>query len=145
MVSHEEIRMIQVLTEAIFPGAVEAKVYEFILRDMKSNPFWIDVYRNGLNRLNEGAEQAYHLNLLQLNRDQLAGLLVRYEKSAFFQLLRDHTLEGMFSDPIYGGNYKALGWRMLGYAGPTFHPPETIDEAKLPTVCYSLEGIEYEE
>lgn len=120
-------------------------MYEFILRDMRSNPFFVDIYHKGLHQLNEGAERVYHTRLLQLNGDQLTGLLTMYENSEFFQLLRDHTLEGMFSDPIYGGNYEALGWRMLGYAGPTFHPPETLNEAKLPKVYYSLEGIAYEE
>ncbi len=120
-------------------------MYEFILRDMKSNPFFVEIYHKGLHQLNEGAEHVYHTKLLQLNGDQLTDLLTMYENSEFFQLLRDHTLEGMFSDPIYGGNYEALGWRMLGYAGPTFHPPETLNEVKLPTVYYSLEGIAYEE
>jgi hypothetical protein len=51
----------------------------------------------------------------------------------------------MFSDPIYGGNYEAYGWRLLGYAGPTYHPPEPLTKVKPPTVYYSLEGIAYEE
>jgi hypothetical protein len=145
LVSNEEIRMIQMLTEDIFPGAVEARAYEFILRDMKSNPFLVELYRKGLQQLNEGAEHLYQKQLLQLNSNQLTGLLVRHEKSAFFKFLRNHTLEGIFSDPIYGGNYEAYGWRLLGYAGPKFHPPETIREAKHPMIYYSLEGIAYEE
>ncbi|MFC5467265.1 gluconate 2-dehydrogenase subunit 3 family protein [Cohnella suwonensis] len=145
MITNDEIRMIQILTEVIFPGAAKAKVHEFIWRDMKSNRCFIAVYRKGLNQLSEGAMHVHHKPLLELNGDQLADLLLSYEKSDFFQLLRDHTLEGMFSDPLYGGNYKAFGWRMLGYAGPTFHPPETLNEVELPTVYYSLEGIAYEE
>lgn len=145
MVSHEEIRMIQALTEAVFPDALEARVYKFILRDMRSNLFLVDLYRKGLNHLNAQAESVYYTNLLELDRDQLLSLLEMNEKSEFFQLVRNHTLEGMFSDPIYGGNYEAYGWRLLGYEGPVFHPPETLDEIKLPTVYYSLEGIAYEE
>jgi gluconate 2-dehydrogenase gamma chain len=26
-------------------------------------------------------------------------------------------MEGMFSDPIYGGNRNKAGWRMLGFPG----------------------------
>lgn len=145
MISAEEVRMIQVLTEAIFPGAVEARVYEFIIRDTKSNPVMVGWYQQALKQLNDGAEHLYRTNIVGLSSDQLDGLLARYESSPFFQFIKEQTLEGMFSDPIYGGNYKAFGWRLLGYEGATFHPPETIDVVRHPTVYYSLEGIAYEE
>ncbi|XEC93794.1 gluconate 2-dehydrogenase subunit 3 family protein [Paenibacillus tarimensis] len=144
MISSEEVHMIQLLTEAIFPGANEARVYEFILRDMRSNPWMAKTYRQTLGELNELSFQMYKTNIIQLDNEQLTRLLVRYETTPFFQFMREHTLEGMFSDPIYGGNYKAYGWRLIGFAGSTFHPPETLDEAQPPTVYYSLEGIAYE-
>lgn len=145
MLSNEENQMIRVLTEAIFPGAVEAKVYEFIYRDMISNRFLVEMYRNGLKRLNEEAWRLHCLKLVYLDQGQLTGLMAMNENSEFFKYVRDHTLEGMFSDPIYGGNYLALGWRLLGYAGPTYHPPETLNDVKLPSLYYSLEGIAYED
>jgi gluconate 2-dehydrogenase gamma chain len=37
---------------------------------------------------------------------------------AFFEMLRTHTLEGIFSDPVHGGNRNLSGWRLLGYPGP---------------------------
>ncbi|WP_248928243.1 gluconate 2-dehydrogenase subunit 3 family protein [Paenibacillus hamazuiensis] len=145
MISSEEIRMIRRLSEAIFPGAAEARVSDFIVRDMQSNPFWIDLYRAGLKDMNEKAIDLYGTQLVELAGEQLNGLLAACEQSAFFRTIREHTLEGMFSDPIYGGNYEACGWRLVGYAGPTYHPPETIGEAKPPVVYYSLEGIAYAE
>jgi hypothetical protein len=102
------------------------------------------LYSHGLRRLEEQAAALYCSTLRELDREQLTGLLHRNEETEFFRFVRDHTLEGMFSDPIYGGNYEAFGWRMLGYAGPVYHPPETLDEANHPTVYYSLEGIAYE-
>jgi len=36
---------------------------------------------------------------------------------AFFELLRAHTQEGLFADPLYGGNRAKLGWKVLGYPG----------------------------
>jgi gluconate 2-dehydrogenase gamma chain len=36
---------------------------------------------------------------------------------AFFDLLLDLTMEGMFADPIYGGNRDMAGWKMLGFPG----------------------------
>ena len=34
---------------------------------------------------------------------------------AFFKLLLMDTKQGMFSDPIYGGNKDMAGWKMLGF------------------------------
>ena len=36
---------------------------------------------------------------------------------AFFDTVHKHTLEGMFSDPIYGGNKDFAGWRLVGFPG----------------------------
>jgi gluconate 2-dehydrogenase gamma chain len=35
----------------------------------------------------------------------------------FFNLVRTHTLQGMLSDPYYGGNKNFLGWTWVGYPG----------------------------
>lgn len=39
------------------------------------------------------------------------------DSAAFFALLRDHTLQGTFCDPYYGGNAGYVGWDMIGYPG----------------------------
>ena len=36
---------------------------------------------------------------------------------AFFNTLRTHTMEGMFADPVYGGNKDFAGWRLVGFPG----------------------------
>jgi gluconate 2-dehydrogenase gamma chain len=35
----------------------------------------------------------------------------------FFEVLRNHVIEGMFADPLYGGNQELAGWKLLGYPG----------------------------
>ena len=35
----------------------------------------------------------------------------------FFNTVRAHTMEGMFADPIYGGNKDFAGWRLIGFPG----------------------------
>ena len=35
----------------------------------------------------------------------------------FFDVVWEHTVQGMFCDPAYGGNRNAIGWRMLGFPG----------------------------
>lgn len=42
------------------------------------------------------------------------------EAATFFAVVWQHTIEGMFSDPSYGGNRDAVGWRLLGYPGTQF-------------------------
>jgi len=40
------------------------------------------------------------------------GLLER-----LFAVVREHAIEGLFCDPVYGGNRNALGWRLVGFPG----------------------------
>jgi gluconate 2-dehydrogenase gamma chain len=35
----------------------------------------------------------------------------------FFSSLLQMTMEGFFSDPVYGGNYNMMSWRMIGFPG----------------------------
>jgi gluconate 2-dehydrogenase gamma chain len=32
-------------------------------------------------------------------------------------VIREHTIEGFFCDPIYGGNRDTAGWRLVGFPG----------------------------
>jgi gluconate 2-dehydrogenase gamma chain len=36
---------------------------------------------------------------------------------AFFDLVREHYLQGMFGDPVHGGNADLVGWDLLGLPG----------------------------
>ena len=36
---------------------------------------------------------------------------------SFFKTARNEIIEGMFSDPVYGGNKNFAGWRLIGYPG----------------------------
>jgi len=74
----------------------------------KDNPQ--EMYRAGIKDLGadfaglSGAEQDERLRAL--------------EKGLFFQMLRAHTVEGMFCDPMHGGNANLIGWQMIGFPGP---------------------------
>ena len=39
-------------------------------------------------------------------------------------------MEGMFADPIYGGNRDKAGWKMIGFPGVIAINPENIDEVQ---------------
>ena len=42
------------------------------------------------------------------------------DAKAFFTLLLQNTIEGYFSDPIYGGNRDMGPWRMIGFPGARY-------------------------
>jgi hypothetical protein len=35
----------------------------------------------------------------------------------FFELAREHCLQGMFGDPVHGGNEDFVGWDLVGFPG----------------------------
>ena len=58
------------------------------------------------------------------------------DSAAFFELVRRHTLEGMFGDPSYGGNANFAGWDLIGYPGPRMYVPpqmQTMDATISPS------------
>lgn len=50
----------------------------------------------------------------------VAGLEGSYVASLldFMNVVRIHTMEGLFADPVHGGNRDFAGWRAVGYPGP---------------------------
>ena len=51
-----------------------------------------------------------------------------FDARAFFQRLLTITMEGFFSDPIYGGNRGKASWRMLGFPGLPATYADKIEE-----------------
>jgi gluconate 2-dehydrogenase gamma chain len=45
----------------------------------------------------------------------------------FFGMLLQMTVEGFFSDPVYGGNRDMVAWRMIGFPGAYADYYESID------------------
>jgi gluconate 2-dehydrogenase gamma chain len=78
-----------------------------------------EVYREGLKNLKD-----FHL---LTPRDQDA-FLHQIETSYFFTLLKRNTIEGMFSDPIHGGNVGLIGWQLIGFPGPRMTNFDDIDK-----------------
>jgi gluconate 2-dehydrogenase gamma chain len=56
------------------------------------------------------------------------------DSAAFFELVRRHTVEGMFGDPSYGGNANFAGWDLIGYPGPRMYASPEMQkmDAKIP-------------
>lgn len=86
------------------------------------------VFRTGLTRLDEAsARQHGGKGFAQLSAPQQDALLTSLQKgeidmgdlpgAVFFQMMLDGTMEGFFSDPMYGGNRDMAGWKLLGFPG----------------------------
>ena len=77
------------------------------------------IYRQGLQGLH-----GFHL-LSPAAQDQA---LRKIESTLFFSLLRQNTIEGMFCDPIHGGNAGMVGWQLVGFPGPRMSNLEEIEK-----------------
>lgn len=64
------------------------------------------------DKLNAQDQDAY-LKTLQGGGIDLNGV----PSKVFFESLLDLTIEGYFSDPVYGGNKDMVAWRMIGFPG----------------------------
>jgi gluconate 2-dehydrogenase gamma chain len=68
------------------------------------------------------AQDAY-LRTLEAGGRDLNGV----PSAVFFDLLLKMTVEGFFSDPVYGGNRDMVAWRMIGFPGAYADYYEAID------------------
>ncbi len=46
----------------------------------------------------------------------------------FFGVLYENVMEGMFADPIYGGNKDKVAWKMLGFPGVMANNAENVKQ-----------------
>ena len=109
------------------PGASEARAAHYIDRALGGAlASSRDAYRAGLSSLNAYAQSAkggVFSSLKPVDQDAIlkdveAGKAADFANStAFFNLVRAHTIQGTFCDPYYGGNANFVGWDMVGYPG----------------------------
>ena len=147
--TEQEAKVVVATCERIFPanesgpGATQAGAVVYIDRQL-AGPYGTDKYRYTQGPFvesvpghgyqgKENPQETYRAGIEKLGTDfaELEGSkqderLKAIEKTYFFQLLRQHTIEGMFCDPMHGGNAGLIGWQMLGYPGPQMSYREQI-------------------
>jgi gluconate 2-dehydrogenase gamma chain len=122
-------------TDATGPGAAEAGAATFIDRQLAG---WPDVrnslatslpdYVAGLAATDVYAQAKKGAPFATLSADDQDAVLTDMQtnvatgsfntnSSTFFNLVRTHTLLGMFCDPFYGGNQNFVGWALNRYPG----------------------------
>ena len=138
--TRDEAQVIVAACERIFPatgtgpGATQAAAMVYIDHQLAgpygtdetryTHPPFVDIPDSGYQG-SENPQQTYRAGIKSLGADfaaldgaQQDARLKGIERMHFFQLLRQHTIEGMFCDPMHGGNAGLVGWQMLGYPGP---------------------------
>jgi gluconate 2-dehydrogenase gamma chain len=113
------------------PGAIAAgTVYYLDCALSGAETHLQEHYRSGLRRLDAVAASRFGAVFVQCSPEQQdeligameAGAVPEFGRSpgapAFFDSLRNHTIEGMFCDPAHRGNRDLVGWKLLGYPGP---------------------------
>jgi gluconate 2-dehydrogenase gamma chain len=112
------------------PGAREARVVHYIDRALggalaSSRP----AYAAGLAALDHHSQSSRGRRFAQLSASDQDAVLTEVEAGSvppgvfagsptqFFTMVLNHTRQGMFGDPYYGGNANFAGWELLGYPG----------------------------
>jgi gluconate 2-dehydrogenase gamma chain len=149
--NHDEALTVDALAERIFPtdelgpGASQSHVTEYIDRALGGAECNRQgIYRSSLQQLDQAAAARHgkvFVECAAAEQDELIQAMIdgRVEWSAspssnaFFEIVRAHVLEGMFSDPAHGGNHDFAGWKLLGYWGPvpTYSHEEQQLDAKI--------------
>jgi gluconate 2-dehydrogenase gamma chain len=127
------------------PGAREAGVAIYIDRQL-AGPWGQDRHRYTQGPFEENApkefgyqgqptpQQIYRQGLKELKRfDRLEAAeqdekLKQIETTLFFSFLRRNTIEGMFCDPMHGGNIDLVGWQLIGFPGPRMSNYDDVEK-----------------
>ena len=111
------------------PGASAIGVIQYLDRAL-SGPYalHLETYRLGVYALDTESERRFGKPFAGTDGSQQSELIGALERNSapnfqavgaktFFELVRSHLQEGLFSDPVYGGNRDKAGWRVLGHPG----------------------------
>jgi gluconate 2-dehydrogenase gamma chain len=78
-----------------------------------ANAFCVKTYGRSFDKIAAAQRQEFLLGL-QAGKIAFEGGL---PSRVFFATLYQNVIEGMFADPIYGGNRNKAGWKMIGFPG----------------------------
>jgi gluconate 2-dehydrogenase gamma chain len=138
------------------PGAMAAGVPYYIDNTLRQwNSAELEFLSLGLLELTRAARRRYDRDFQLLSHTNQDALLEAMEKGeidgfenaqAVFNRLHRLTLEGMFSDPYYGGNQNYIGWDLIGYPGAVMASTPDMQRmgGRLPPLHTSAYGSDYD-
>lgn len=138
------------------PSASAAGVVRYINRSLAEwNQAELPVLRAGLLALDQNARGRHGVGFAALAIDQQDALMTALEAGelvematgpALFNRLHRLVLEGMFSDPYYGGNANYAGWDLIGYPGAVLASTPDMQKMRerLPALHTSAYGSDHD-
>ena len=105
------------------------------------------MYRAAIPAANAACVKAYGKTFDKVTPEQREAFLVGMQQGkvtlengppvrTFFGMLYQNVMEGMFADPIYGGNRDKAGWKLVNFPGVIATNQQNIDkfrDRKMPT------------
>jgi gluconate 2-dehydrogenase gamma chain len=99
------------------------------------------LYRAGIEATNAHCRKAYGKSfdkISALQREEvlqgLSGAKITFESGlpvrVFWGTVYQTVMEGMFADPIYGGNRNKAGWKLIGFPGAIAVHRENVEKYK---------------
>lgn len=119
-------------TDNLGPGAIDAGALRFIDRALsEAESASADAYRAGLAALDRYSRYSRGAAFTELSARDQDSVLIDVQtgsatgagtgfvgsSAAFFNMVKDHTWQGTFGDPQYGGNANFIGWDLIRYPG----------------------------
>ena len=111
----------QIIPSDEFPSASQAGVVVYIDRQLARHyRRHRAAYRDGLETIDSLSRQRFGFAFADANPTQQLQIARDLEEQHrdFFDLVREHTMEGYYGSPRHGGNRDAASWRMLGLDEP---------------------------
>jgi gluconate 2-dehydrogenase gamma chain len=138
--------------DATSPGGAASGVTRYVNRSLAEwNQADVPLLSDGLRALDTAANAQHAQGFAALSAQQQDELLMAMEAGqvtgfdnaqAVFNRLYRLVLEGMFSDPYYGGNANYAGWDLIGYPGAVLGSTQEMQQmgGRLPPLHTSAYG-----
>ncbi len=152
---------IELLTQMIMPsdengpGASEAQVVVYIDRALGTHRRdFRESYIQGLTAFDKYCLVAFKSDFVHLSERNRRRALMGIDRQRsprtwpkgasigareFLRMIITHTMEGMFCDPSYGGNYEEIGWKLIRFPGRApfgYDPPFSEFDMDIPEIQY---------
>lgn len=154
-------RTVDALTRMIMPsddngpGAAEARVVVYIDRALGAHRAdYRESYTAGLDAFDRYCRDTLESGFVDLSARDRRRALMGIDRARsprawpqdapmgardFLRMVATHTMEGMFCDPVYGGNYRETGWKLIRFPGRApfgYDPPFSEFDMTIPEIEY---------
>ena len=103
-----------------------------------------EIFTVGIETLEKHSLDKFEKTFIELSGEEQDGILTDFQEgnvemkgvsaNYFFNLLRSTTIEGVYADPLYGGNANMAGWQMKNYPGHQMSYFNMIEQDKFEVI-----------